>query len=398
MKQPKLMILGASAAQLPIIFKAVALGYYVITVDNQPDNVGHQFSQQCVDCSTVDRDGVLKFAQTLAIDGIVTFASDVATVAVAYVAEQMGLPGCKTRNAQTMSNKANFRAFQQAHHLNRPNFFISERIAELATKHTTLIPPLIFKPVDTSGSRGITKVNDLNIENCAEAFAYAQSFSRSGMVSIEEFIEGVDVSGDGFLVNGELCAIVTEKFKRGFIPTGHSLPSKLTVADQLRVSAEVAKTCQELNYRDGPLDFDVKISDKRVIVIELSPRLGGNGIPELIRRGTGFDLIDMTIQYALGKPCLLPTALTVNNPCGSWVFGSEVAGKIEFIVSEALLRAKVPELFEYVMRHQIGDTVLDFEHSGNSLGYALFDCPPDDYQDIVERLRAAMQLRIAADF
>lgn len=398
MKQRKLMILGASTAQLPIICKAVELGHYVITVDNQPNNIGHQFSQQCVNCSTVDQDGVLAVAQALAIDGIVTFASDVATVPVAFVAEEMGLFGCKVRNAETLSNKANFRVFQQAHQLNHPSFCISERIDLSDIHRCGLTPPLIFKPVDTSGSRGITKVDALNNDICAQAFAYAQRFSRSGLVSIEAFIAGVDVSGDGFLVDGQLCAIVTQKYKCGFIPTGHSLPTDLSHEDQQRIFAEITKTCLALGYLNGPIDFDVKLLDECVVVIEMSPRLGGNGIPELIRRGTGIDLIEMTVQYALGSPCLLPDALVVNRCCGSWVFGSEHAGTLDFITPVDTLREHIPELFEYRFNYQIGDEVLDFEHSGNSLGYALFDCPLDaDYNNMVERLRTAMQLRVITD-
>lgn len=75
----KLMILGAGVSQLDAIRKAVELGFYVITVDYLPDNIGHKFSHQFVNCSTVDKEGILKIARDLSIDGIVTFASDVAT-------------------------------------------------------------------------------------------------------------------------------------------------------------------------------------------------------------------------------------------------------------------------------------------------------------------------------
>ncbi len=111
----------------------------------------------------------------------------------------------------------------------------------------------------------------------------------------------VDVSGDGFLLDGRLCAIVTQKYKQGFIPAGHSFPTQLSLTDQARVFEEVTETCQALGYRDGPVDFDVNISAERVVVIEMSPRLGGNGIPELIRRSTDVDLMDLTIRYALGR-------------------------------------------------------------------------------------------------
>lgn len=397
MQQTKLMVLGASSAQLPIIHTAVALGCQVITVDNVPDNIGHQFSQQSIPCSTVDKTAILAFARELGIDGIVTFASDIATAAVAYVAETLNLTGCTFNVAEVMSNKAKFRLFQQAQQLDHPAFFITDQLADVEQQFSTLKPPLIFKPVDTSGSRGITKVDAPNLDQYRQAFSYAQQFSRAGMVSVETFIEGVDVSGDGFLLAGELCAIVTQKYKHGFIPTGHSFPTQLSAIDQARVFAEVAKTCQALGYLNGPIDFDVKISATQVVIIEMSPRLGGNGIPELIRRSTGVDLIDLTVRYALGKLDAIPTAMSVNQASGSWVFGHNVAGHLTHIANETNIKADVPELFEYVINYQMGDPVPSFEHSGNCLGYALFDCSPSmSYAQIVTRLKAAMQLQVTA--
>lgn len=398
MKHAKLMVLGASVAQLPMIRKAVALGHYVITVDNRPDNIGHQFSHQAVNCSTVDRHGVLQIAKSLKIDGIVTFASDVATVTVAFVAEHLRLAGCPVNVAETMSNKASFRQFQRIRNLACPRFIITKSLAEWNYKKSELIPPLLFKPVDTSGSRGITKVSELDVGVCQQAFSYAQGFARSGVVSIETFVEGVDVSGDGFLLAGELAAIATQKYQQGFVPTGHRLPTQLSPTDQARVFKEVAKTCKALGYHNGPLDFDVKISEAQVTVIEISPRLGGNGIPELILRSTGVDLIELTIQYALGSFYQLPAGMDVKQPCGSWVFGSAVAGQLAEIASAGGLRASVPQVFEYAINYCLGDNVPYFEHSGNCIGYVLFDCfAEDDYAMVVERVRTALQLHVVAN-
>jgi formate-dependent phosphoribosylglycinamide formyltransferase (GAR transformylase) len=394
-KQKKLMVLGASGGQLTLIQRAVELGHYVITVDYLPDNIGHQFSHQYVNCSTVDQAGVLQFAQDLRIDGITTIASDVATATVSFVTEQMALPGCPAQIANTMSNKANFRRFQCKASLNSPDFVTGDRFDQLADKLFGLTPPLMFKPVDTSGSRGILRVDSFDYTQYEQAFDYARQFARSKVVCVEEFVDGVDVSGDGFLVAGELHAVITQKYKQGYIPTGHSLPTNLSSIDQVRVLDEVASSCQALNYTYGPIDFDVKVSPERVVVIEMSPRLGGNGIPNLIRRATGADLIQATIRFALGEPSTLFGKLAVTQPCGSWVFGSPQAGRLIHIASPHVVRTLAPEVFEYEFSYQIGEELPVFEHSGNSLGYALFDCPADSsYCDMVERLRVAMQIKV----
>ena len=392
------MILGASNAQLPIILKAIEMGFYVITIDNLPNNIGHQFSHQSVNCSTVDLDGVCKVAEELNIDGIVTFASDIATTTVAFVAASLQLQGCKVKIAEILSNKANFRQFQQQHNFNRPDFFIEKTLNGLEEKSLNLKSPLIFKPVDTSGSRGITKVEDINETNCRNAFSYAQQFSRSGAVSVEEFITGVDVSGDGFLKNGQLYAVVSQKYKRGFIPIGHRFPTNISTENQALIFSEIIKTCQVLGYTDGPIDFDVKISNKRVVVIEMSPRLGGNGIPELIKQSAGVDLVEMTLDYALGNQYSFPET-TLSKGCASWIFGSEIAGEIEYIASTNEIKNKVKELFECRLNYKIGGVIPAFEHSGNSMGYALFDCPSEnDYNSIIMRLQSALELRLVNSY
>jgi biotin carboxylase len=395
MNQKKLMVLGASVGQLPLITTAVDLGLYVITVDYIPDNVGHQFSHQYVNCSTVDREKVLDHARELKVDGIITFASDVATSTVGYISEELGLPGVTLDIAQTMSNKSMFRKFQLASGLNQPGFMIGRSMDEIESDLDRFTPPLMFKPVDTSGSRGISRVDIRDFAMYRKAFDYALGYSRSNSVCVEEFIVGEDVSGDGFLVNGKASVVVTKKYKRAYVPTGHSLPTHLPADDQDRIVEEVEATCRELGYLNGPVDFDVEVSPERVVVIEISPRLGGNGIPKLIKRSTNIDLIEATVHYALGEPVSVPGKLECANRCGSWVFGSEKAGRLVRVASRDEVQALVPEVFEYQVNFEVGENVPGFDHSGNSMGYALFDCPPQTpYSDVVGRLKRAMQVEI----
>lgn len=392
----RLLVIGAGSGQLPIILKAVELGCYVITVDNIPDNIGHRYSHQQINCSTLEREKVLEYANELAIDGVVTFASDIATATVAFVAEQLHLPNCTLRLAEIMSNKAHFRQFQKAHDLDHPAFLISASVDAFLLELPALTTPIMFKPVDTSGSRGVSKLENIDPADCREAFCYAQRFSRSGQVSIEAFVDGTDVSGDGFLIDSQLSAIITQKHKHGFIPTGHSLPTNISETDQNRILEEVSKTCRALDYQNGPIDFDIILSASRIVVVEMSPRLGGNGIPLLIQRSTGIDLVAMTVRYALGVPNEFSTAHQSCRPCGSWIFGSEAGGRIDALADDATVRLQVPELFEYQLNYRQGEFVPPFIHSGNSLGYALFDCTADsDYFATIEKIRSAMQLEIS---
>lgn len=393
----RLLILGAGANQLPAILRAVDLGLFVITADYMPENVGHRFSNQSIDCSTVDKAGILAAAKELDIDGIATVASDVATATVAFVADHLRLPGCSVRTAEVMSNKAKFRSAQQEHGLSSPAFAAGQEFSEIEKSMVLLSPPLMFKPVDASGSRGISRVDRIDRQACMEAFHYARSYSRSNTVCVEEFIEGIEVGGDGFLLDGRLqFAAITHKHKSDYVVTGHSLPTNISDEDQQRVLHELDAICRAVGHTEGPLNFDVVVSADAVTVLEMSPRLGGNGIPEIIARGTAVDLIAAILWFSLGEEFELPPCAPILRPCGSWVFGSEHAGRLVRIASEPEMMASLPQVFKHVTQYDIGDEVPAFDHNGNSLGYTLFDCPPSSsYRDMVGQVQNTLGMLVA---
>ncbi len=388
------MVLGAGPSQVPFIRRAVAAGAHVITVDYLPGNPGHRLSHQSVDCSTVDRDAVLRAARDLRIDGITTFASDVATATVAFVARGLGLPGPPCDATNTMSDKATFRAFQHTQRsLHAPAWVAGSDAGRLLRQIRALAPPLVFKPVDASGSRGVTRVDVADDAAYSAAFARAAGSSRSATVCVEEFVEGINVSGDGFVADGRLLAVVTRKYLRGLTPIGHRVPCDLPALDEQRVLEQVAAHCRCLGYRDGPLDFDAIVAEGGTTVIEMSPRLGGNGIPQLIEHATGLDLIGLNVDYALGLRRVLPTASPVPVPCASLIIGSEIAGIVESIAQPDDLRYNVPAIFDCDIRARVGDRVPGFVHGGDSLGQVLFDCAaPCDYLAQADRITKALHL------
>jgi biotin carboxylase len=390
------MILGAGPFQLPAIRKAVDLGYYVITVDYLPDNVGHKVSHCYVNCSTRDREGVARAARDLGVDGVFTFSSDAAIPTVGYVCEQLGLPGIGLATAETMAQKHLFRAFLKEHGLPCPGFVVAEQFEALQRIAERLRFPVIFKPVDTSGSRGITKVNSPDESKIATAFKYARTFSHTGTVCIEEFNEGTEVGGDGILHNGRFAFIaITHKRLNGFIVTGHSIPTNISKEDQARVIHALEECCSALGYMDGPLNFDVMVSVDQTIILEMSGRNGGNGIPPVIARATGIDVEVATLRLAMGEQLNLPVDGPAAAGAASWIFGSESGGVLREIRDMATVRADVPEMFDLILAAQPGSTVKPFEHNGNLIGCALFDCESSaHYDSIIRRIRHSLQIKI----
>ena len=270
-RSKKLMVLGAGPFQAPGIRKAVELGHYVISVDDRPESIGHRFSHEYLNCSTVEREKLADHAEALGIDGICTFSSDVAVPSVGYVCDRLALPGVSFAVAQGMSTKHRFREAQARAGLPHPAFLAARSLDDLQSLQRELHFPVVFKPVDSSGSRGVRVLHHASSHGVAEAFAFAKSFSSSGTVCVEEFIGGPEFGGDAILLDGELVfAAITEKHLEAFVVTGHCFPSTLAREDQDRVRKTLADCCRAIGYSRGPLNFDVKVEPERVVVLEMS--------------------------------------------------------------------------------------------------------------------------------
>ena len=390
------MILGAGPSQVSAIKKAVRLGYHVITVDYLPDNVGHKHSHRYVNCSTTDKEGVLRAASQNHVDGITTFCSDVAVPTVAYVSTRLGLPGFAECTAEVLSYKDRFREFQETNELDHPDFVSASSPQELMQKIAQLHFPVVFKPVDYSGSRGVSRVDRPDTRSWRHAFEHAWNFSRSGRVIAETFTNGIEVGGDAFLTGGRVVfAAISQKYLRGFVPTGHRFPTFLSENDQRRVVDEIEMTCRAAGYTEGALNYDIMVAPEQISVIEMSPRTGGNGIQELVERAFGVDLVALALQTAVSDP---PSDVRPKTPitgCGSWILGSRKAGLLtELVTADEVMKA-VPEVFDFQTDYQEGNRVPAFTHSGNRIGRILFDCrDAKHYARIVRRLARSCHFEV----
>jgi biotin carboxylase len=395
-RRKKLMILGAGPFQVPGIRKAVELGYYVISVDDRPHNIGHKFSHQYLNCSTTERENLAHQAEELAIDGICTFSSDVAVPSVGYVCDRLRLPGVSLATARRMSTKHLFREAQQQANLPHPRFVAGQSLDELPTLVGALRFPVVVKPVDSSGSRGVRLLTHRSVSELGSAFSVAQRFSASGVVCVEEFVEAKEFGGDGTLSGGQLAFVaITEKHLADFVVTGHSLPSTLSQDDRRRVRLAIEDCCRAVGYCEGPVNFDVKVSPECVIVLEMSARNGGNGIPAVIKRATDVDVEEATIRLAVSDMLQLPESKDPMRGAASLVFGSRSGGILGQISDFADVKAAVPELVELNLAVPLGGSVEPFQHNGNLIGYAVFDCEPaGQYAEIAARIESALDIRV----
>ena len=234
MKQKKLLLLGGLRYLLPVIEAAHKLGYYVITCDYIPGNIAHKYSDEYHNVSIIDKEAVLALARELEIDGIMSFAVDPGVVTAAYVQDQMGLPGNPYESVKILQNKDRFRRFLSEYGFNVPWAFGFSSVGDTLLKSGEFTYPLIVKPTDSAGSKGVTRVD--RAEDLEDAVKYALKHSISERVIVEEFIEkeGCSSDTDCFSVDGELKFVsfsaqrFDEKAANPYTPSGFSWPSTMT--------------------------------------------------------------------------------------------------------------------------------------------------------------------------
>lgn len=306
-----LLLLGGSAQQVVAIETARRLGYRTVLCDYLPDNPGQFAADIFYPVSTTDTNAVLEIARAEHIDGILAYASDPAAPTAAFVAEKLGLPGNPCHAVEILCNKDKFRAFLAANGFNAPGAkgysAIDAAIDDLNAGYFAL--PAVVKPVDSSGSKGITVLR--NTEAAKDALEAAFSFSRQHRVIVEEFIEKKHpflIGGDIFVLNGQvvlwgLLNCLRDESANPLVPAGKSYPLMLDAADEVRVKEVLQSLVSALGIRAGAMNVEVIVdAQNRVWPIDIGPRSGGNMIPELLNLIFGVDIVEMTVQTAMGEP------------------------------------------------------------------------------------------------
>jgi len=372
-KMKKLLILGGSRYVIPAIEAAHKLGAYVITCDYLPDNIGHKYSDEYHNVSIIDKEAVLKLAKELKVDGVISFATDPGVVVAAYVAEQLGLPTPPYESVKILQNKDLFRKFLSENQFNVPvamGFSNKEDAYKSLSKFNF---PIIVKPVDSAGSKGVTRVDD--IKGLDKAIDFALSYSLSSKFIIEEFIEKLGHSSDTdcFSINNELvfasfcCQYFDEAAINPYTPSGYTWPSDMPSEKQKELRNELQRLIELLDLGTSIYNVETRVGkDGKAYVMEVSPRGGGNRLSEMLRYASGQDLIENNIRAALGMPMLEMTDPIYNGAWAEFVVHSDKNGTFNKLVLDDAVRDK------YLIEEDIwvakGDKVKAFTGANETLG------------------------------
>lgn len=304
----KLMILGGSHYILPVIKKAKAMGIYVITCDYLPDNFAHKYSDQYVNVSIIDKDAVLEVAKKLNIDGIMSFACDPGVVTAAYVAEKLGLPTSgPLESVEILQNKGKFRKFLADNGFNVPVAKGYNKIEDAIHDVDLFNWPVIVKPVDSAGSKGVTRVDDKS--KLEEAIIHALDFSHCNEFIIEDFLEqeGYSSDCDSFSLDGKMVIttfgsqMFDKECENPYTPAGMFWPCAMDKAHQEELKNEIQRLITLLHMGTSIYNIETRVAKNgKTYIMEVSPRGGGNRLAEMVNIVYGVDLIDAYIKHCVG--------------------------------------------------------------------------------------------------
>ena len=303
-----LAIIGASYLQLPLIKRAKEMGFTTHVFAWKVKDVGESVADYFYPISIVDKEQIAEKCREIRIDAICSIATDLGAFTVNYVANQLGLPGNSMECAYKSTNKYRMRLAFESQGDPSPKSILVDSGTNL--RNLDIPFPVIVKPTDRSGSRGICKVDDGGDIEKAVSLAIQQSFE--GKALVEEFITGHEYSVEGISYNGEHHILaITKKLTTGapnYIEIGHIEPALMHESTLRRVEKVVTHALDTLEISNSASHSEIKIDDDgTVTIVEIGGRMGGDCIgSHLVRYSTGIDYIRATIQVACGnKPDLV---------------------------------------------------------------------------------------------
>lgn len=373
MKQKKIMLLGGIRYLLPVIKAAHEQGYYVITADYIPDNIAHKYSDEYVNVSIIDKEAVLRVAREKQIDGIMSFGVDPGVVSASYVQNQMGLPSFGPfESVEILQNKDKFRAFLTDHGFNVPKAKGYSRAEDAMADAAVWGYPIIVKPTDAAGSKGVTRVDWSSQLKAAVDYAFEKSIS--GHIIIEDFIEkaGCSSDTDSFSVDGKLkfVSFCAQRFDLNatnpYTPAAYSWPSTFTKEQEAYLTSEIQRLITLLGMKTNVYNIETRVGNNgKPYIMELTPRGGGNRLCEMLRYATGVDMITAITRAMVGDPIEPIVQRPYNGHWAEIILHADKDGVYDHLEISKDLPAEVVEEDLWVKK---GDKVESFEGANNAIG------------------------------
>lgn len=360
--------MGAGIYQVPLIKKAREMGIHTIAVSIPGKYPGFAVADEVCHINTVDYEAVLKVAREKQVDGIVTAGTDVAVITIGKVCDELGLCGLSFEAAKIASDKMLMKECYEANGVRTARFRKVYFQDDLEEAIRDLEYPLIFKAVDSSGSRGITRVNTK--EDIPGAVAAVKAITRKDYYIVEEFIIGEEFGAQAFVYGGKLQFVLPHGdyvfVGDTGVPVGHYAPYNLSEEILQDVFDQTEKAIKAMKLDNCAINADFIMKDHKTYVLEIGGRSGATCLAELVSIYYGFDYYEKIIQAALGEAPAFPQDQAVPN--ASKLLMSDKDGVIRSIANHNVPNEKIYEVqFDYT----VGDPVKKFHVGPHRIGHVI---------------------------
>ena len=368
----KLMILGASRYQLPLIDAARQLGFYTIAASIAGNYPGFLVADECCFADISKSDEILSQAQKYQIDGITTCGMDTGVCSIGKVCDAMNLAGITEKTARTATDKAQSKAcFQNAGIRCAKSFRISSLVdLEHALEHLAF--PVVLKAVDLMGSRGIYRCD--SPDEAQNALERIFTESAQNYCLAEEFLEGILFGAEGMISNGKLDFLLpygTEVYHGACVPTslGHWAPLELPEYDE-EIKQTVVRALDALGIQTSPFNCDLILKDGHVFLVEINPRAGASFLSETVGISYSINYYEMLCRQAMGESVKDFFDLKGNPPCASasHMIISEKTGILKDLKMDMISDSRIEKLDLFI---KAGDTVRAYQNGRDTAGFVI---------------------------
>ena len=298
--QKKLLLLGGSHAEIPLIHAAHELGWYVITTGNNRDGLGHPYADKTVFADFSDKNAMLELASNEGVQAVCSGCNDFALLSTVYVCEKLGLPGHDSyATSLELHHKDKYRALATRLGIPTPQAITvkvaekcsSEMRKDFDTAIAQLTFPIIVKPVDLTGGKGIHRA--ANIEEARAAYKDACSRTRQDHIVVEEFVQGTNHGFSAMLVKGKVAFAFSDNeqyYLNKYMVSGANSPSTTSAAGLAKLRDYSERIARELHLVDGILHIQyIERADGTPVIIEICRRPPGDLYIKFVKYATGID-------------------------------------------------------------------------------------------------------------
>ncbi|WP_282926503.1 ATP-grasp domain-containing protein [Helcococcus kunzii] len=295
----KVLIFGVAPVQMDAIIELKKQGYEVHAIAQKRDGVGADYADFFEEINFMDTDKTIEYIKKHNIDVVYSVGSDLAMPQASKISEMLDMPRfVSEETARICNNKTIMRQTLGNDFEGNVKF----QVVDSLEKKPTLVYPFIVKPADSQGQRGITIVN--NEDEYKEAFELALSYSRSGLVINEAYIRGTEISVNCYMLDGKM--VFMESSDRdtwdeyfGLIHK-HELPAKvLTENSENKLREILENACKKVGINNGPMYAQVKVENDTPYIIEITPRLDGCHMWNILTKYTGVNLLKLVFNHLL---------------------------------------------------------------------------------------------------